>query len=102
VCLPRLSRDDHWRARCWEIWHGGFGPGPLEKDLTRHLASGLPVRRRITQVTLAKLIPIAILAEHVLRAQQFRQPRGAAGSSSTWHCSRSVAIVHVTVTVRTD
>jgi hypothetical protein len=28
-----LSRDDHWRARCWETGTAGSGRGPLEKDL---------------------------------------------------------------------
>ena len=58
----------HWRARCREIWHAGFGKRatekdptkghlagallhsdrrPLEKDLhSRHLANGLPVYNR--------------------------------------------------------
>jgi hypothetical protein len=43
ILRPPYSRDSHWRARCWEIWHGGFGPGPLEKDPKGYLASGLPV-----------------------------------------------------------
>jgi hypothetical protein len=29
---PTYSRSSHWRARCREIWHGGFGPGAAGKE----------------------------------------------------------------------
>lgn len=28
---PTYPRSSHWRARCREIWHGGFGPGAAGK-----------------------------------------------------------------------
>jgi hypothetical protein len=41
---PTYSRSSRWRARCREIWHGGFGPGAAGKGPDhRHLAGGLPV-----------------------------------------------------------
>lgn len=46
-----LTRDGRWRARCWEIWHGGFGPGAAGKGPDhRYLASGLPVPHVMTLV----------------------------------------------------
>jgi len=38
--LLRLSMTDGWRARCREIWHGGFGEGSGETCL----APGKPKR----------------------------------------------------------
>ena len=45
--LPRLSRDDRWRARCRGTGTAGSGRGPLEKDPPGHLASGPPVPCRL-------------------------------------------------------
>lgn len=42
--LPTRPRSSHWRARCRDNRHGGFGPGAAGKGPVRHLASGLPVR----------------------------------------------------------
>jgi hypothetical protein len=45
---PTYSRNGHWRARCREIWHGGFEPGAAGKGPDhRYLAGGLPVLRLI-------------------------------------------------------
>ena len=45
VLRGRVPQYGHWRARCWESWHGGFGPGAAGKGPDGYLASGLPVRR---------------------------------------------------------
>ena len=65
--LPR--RCNHWRARCLESGHAGFGRGPSEKDQPSwHLVGGLPHPKRGSSGK-RRPLGIPVITDRVLQAR---------------------------------